>query len=44
MDDPTVNPGTTVTCRLVFDVPSGVTPSSALLHDSELSGGVKVNL
>jgi hypothetical protein len=44
MEDPTVNPGTTITCTLAFDVPSGVTPTYAMLHDSELSGGVKVEL
>ena len=44
MLDPTVNPGVTLTCKLVFDVPAGTTPTYAMLHDSSLSDGVKVNL
>ncbi|HUD06023.1 MAG TPA: DUF4352 domain-containing protein [Candidatus Saccharimonadales bacterium] len=44
MEDPTVNPGVTITCTLAFDVPGSVTPSYAMLHDSSLSNGVKVNL
>ena len=44
MLDPTVNPGVSITCSLVFDIPAGVTPTYAMLHDSSLSGGVKVNL
>lgn len=44
MEEPTVNPGVTITCTLAFDVPGGVTPSYAMLHDSSLSNGVKVSL
>lgn len=44
MDYPTINPGSTMACTLAFDVPAGVTPTYAMLHDSSLSGGVKVNL
>jgi hypothetical protein len=42
--DPTVNPGTTITCTLAFDVPAGVTPTYAMVHDSAYSNGTKVNL
>ncbi len=44
MLDPTVNPGVTITCTLVFDVPASVTPTYAMLHDSSGSNGVKVSL
>lgn len=44
MTYPTVNPGVTITCTLAFDIPSGVTPSVAVLHDSSASDGVKVSL
>jgi hypothetical protein len=44
VDYPTVNPGTSVSGQLVYDVPNTVTPLYAILHDSSLSGGVKVNL
>lgn len=44
MEDPTVNPGVTLTGTLAFDIPAGVTPTYAVLHDSSLSNGVKVNL
>jgi hypothetical protein len=44
MEDPTINPGTSVTCVLVFDVPKAVTPTYAMLHDSAASDGVKVSL
>jgi len=44
MLDPTVNPGVTITCTLAFDVPANVTPTYAMLHDSQLSNGVRVNL
>lgn len=40
----TINPGNVVTGSIVFDVPKGVTPTQAELHDSSFSGGVKVNL
>jgi hypothetical protein len=40
----TFNPGTSISGQLVFDVPSSVTPVSAMLHDSGLSNGVKVEL
>jgi len=39
-----INPGNTVTGDILFDVPAGVTPVTALLHDSMYSGGVKVTL
>ena len=29
---------------IIFDIPKGVTPVTAVLHDSAFSGGVKVNL
>lgn len=39
-----INPGNTVNGTIVFDIPKGVTPTVAELHDSSLSGGVKVSL
>lgn len=39
-----INPGNSVTGNVVFDVPKGVTPVTAELHDSAFSGGVKVSL
>jgi hypothetical protein len=39
-----INPGNTVTGDVLFDLPAGVTPVTAVLHDSAYSGGVKVNL
>ena len=39
-----INPGNSVTGTVVFDMPKGVTPTIAELHDSAFSGGVKVNL
>jgi len=39
-----INPGNTVEGSIVFDVPKDVTPTTAQLHDSSLSGGVKVTL
>lgn len=39
-----INPGNSVSGTIVFDVPKGVTPTQAELHDSSFSGGVKVNL
>lgn len=39
-----VNPGNTITGDILFDIPKGVTPTYAVLHDSSLSGGVKVSL
>lgn len=39
-----VNPGNSVEGAIVFDVPKGVTPTVAELHDSAFSGGVKVSL
>lgn len=44
MEDPTVNPGVTITCTLAYDVPASVTPAYAMMHDSELSNGVKIDL
>lgn len=39
-----INPGNSVTGLVVFDLPKGVSPISAELHDSAFSSGVKVNL
>jgi hypothetical protein len=39
-----INPGNSVTGVMVFDLPKGTTPVIAELHDSSLSGGVKVSL
>lgn len=39
-----INPGNSVTGTIVFDIPKGVTPTTAELHDSAFSGGVKVTL
>ncbi|GED99139.1 DUF4352 domain-containing protein [Gordonia crocea] len=39
-----INPGNTVTVKLVFDIPKGAVPTTLELHDSMFSGGVKVAL
>lgn len=39
-----INPGNSVEGSIVFDVPKDVTPTVAELHDSSLSGGVRVGL
>ncbi len=39
-----INPGNSVSGTIVFDIPKGVTPVTAELHDSAFSGGVKVSL
>jgi hypothetical protein len=39
-----INPGNSVEGVLVFDIPKDQTPVTAELHDSSLSGGVKVSL
>jgi hypothetical protein len=39
-----INPGNSVSGTIVFDIPKTVTPITAELHDSALSGGVKVSL
>ena len=39
-----INPGNSVTADIVFDVPLGGTPTTAELHGSTGSQGVKVNL
>lgn len=44
MDLPTVNPGVSISGVLAFDIPKGVTPTYAMLHDSSASDGVKVSL
>jgi hypothetical protein len=44
MEDPTVNPGVSISGQLVYDIPSTITPAYAILHDSSLSSGVKVGL
>lgn len=40
----TINPGNSATGTIVFDVPKDVTPTTAELHDSAFSSGVKVTL
>ena len=42
--DNDINPGNSLTSDIMFDVPKNVTPVTAELHDSSLSGGVKVSL
>jgi len=39
-----INPGNSVNGAIVFDVPRDQTPTTAELHDSAFSSGVKVNL
>jgi hypothetical protein len=39
-----INPGNSVDGVLVFDIPKDQTPTTAELHDSSFSGGVKVSL
>lgn len=39
-----INPGNSVEGAIVFDLPKDQTPATAELHDSSLSGGVKVSL
>ncbi|BDT94258.1 Mpr protein [Nocardia sputorum] len=39
-----LNPGFTIQVKIVFDVPPGTVPAVLELHDSMLSGGVKVAL
>jgi hypothetical protein len=39
-----INPGNTLSSKVVFDVPAGTTPTAIELHDSAFSGGVTVNL
>lgn len=39
-----INPGNTVSGTIVFDIPKDQNPTIAQLHDSALSGGVKVKL
>jgi hypothetical protein len=39
-----VNPGNEIDCNVAFDMPQGLTPVYAKLHDSTFSGGVRVNL
>lgn len=39
-----INPGNSVNGAIVFDVPKDQTPTTAELHDSAFSNGVKVNL
>ncbi|GAC57631.1 hypothetical protein GOHSU_22_00910 [Gordonia hirsuta DSM 44140 = NBRC 16056] len=39
-----INPGNTVTVKLVFDMPADAQPASLELHDSAFSGGATVNL
>lgn len=39
-----INPGNSVTLKVVYDMPVGAVPASMELHDSMFSGGAKVNL
>ena len=39
-----INPGNSLVATLVFDIPTGVSPSEIELHDSLFSGGVTVTL
>lgn len=39
-----INPGDTLSSKVVFDVPAGTVPTAIELHDSAFSGGVTVNL
>lgn len=39
-----INPGNSVTVKLVFDMPKKATPTLIELHDSMFSGGAKVSL
>ena len=39
-----INPGNSVTVKVVFDLPAGEKLTSVLLHDSVFSGGVKISL
>jgi hypothetical protein len=39
-----INPGNSLTSKVVFDVPAGSAPTSIELHDSVFSGGVTVDL
>ena len=39
-----INPGNSLSSKVVFDVPAGTTPTSIELHDSMFSGGVTVDL
>jgi hypothetical protein len=39
-----INPGNTVTAKVVYDMPQDAVPASIELHDSAFSGGVTVNL
>ena len=39
-----INPGNSVEGAIVFDIPKDQTPTTAELHDSAFSGGVKVSL
>lgn len=39
-----INPGNSVKGDILFDVPAGANITTAELHDSSFSGGVKVNL
>lgn len=40
----TINPGNSATGTIVFDVPQGTPPTTAEMHDSSFSNGVKVTL
>ncbi|QDQ94775.1 DUF4352 domain-containing protein [Rhodococcus sp. WB9] len=39
-----INPGNTVTIKVVYDMPAGAQPAEMELHDSMFSGGVRVKL
>jgi hypothetical protein len=39
-----INPGNNIQVRAAFDVPPGTVPAELELHDSMLSGGVRLSL
>jgi hypothetical protein len=39
-----INPGNTLSSKVIFDVPAGMVPTAIELHDSAFSGGVTVSL
>lgn len=39
-----INPGNTLSSKVIFDVPAGTAPTAIELHDSAFSGGVTVDL
>lgn len=39
-----INPGNSITVKVVYDLPAGETPTGLMLHDSIFSGGAAVEL